>query len=196
MSVISSTPPGPEDWAEAQRRQRREADRQWLAGIRPPVFDYPGEPDPAVAKWIGDLLADRHAAGNLVLTGSVGRLKTWTIWKIVEACVEAGHARKVEVVKAYELRRVITPPVDFARLDKLARVPLLCLDDLGSDSVSEWDLRYLFEIVDQRSEWLDPVVISSNVLDLRVLFGERIASRLATKVVIVELAGEDRRRSA
>lgn len=196
MSAINSTPHDPDDWAEAQRRQRREADQQWLTSIRPPVFDYPGEPDPAVAKWIGDLLADRHAAGNLALTGSVGRLKTWTIWKIVEACVDAGHARKAEVIKAFAFKRIVMPPTDFAALDRLARIPLLCFDDLGSVRLSDWDLEPLCDVIDQRCEWREPMVVSSNVLDLRSLLDERISSRLAANATIVELDGEDRRRSA
>jgi DNA replication protein DnaC len=195
MSLISYES-SDEHWYDVERRRRREGDDGWLNRVRPPVFDVPGDLNPVAAAWLEQLLADRRAAGNLILTGDVGRGKTWTIWRIVAACVDAGYARKIEVVPAYDFKRVVVPPPDYHKLDHLARIQVLCLDDIGSVRLSEWDLDHLYSVIDRRSAGSQPTVISSNVLNLRNLLDERIASRLAANATIVELTGMDRRRSA
>jgi len=71
--------------------------------------------------------------------------------------------------------------------------PMLVLDDLGAEKVTDWSLSTLYVIVNRRIDALKPTVVTSNLdLDKLAAFDPRLASRLGG-FCRVKLAGRDRR---
>jgi DNA replication protein DnaC len=195
--TTSSDDPEFNEWMAARRQQQHDADMAWLNERRDPTFDKAGRMHPDVFAWYTRLVDPEHKPGNLIVCGDLGVGKSWHLWRIFAALVEHhGAARTIEQVTAYGFKRIAAPPTDYDELQRLADVRVLFFDDIGSVRLSEWDLENLFGIVDQRWANQRPMVISSNALDLRPLFGDRIASRLADNVTLVELTGSDLRRAS
>lgn len=71
-----------------------------------------------------------------------------------------------------------------AILDRYGKVPLLILDDLGTEKISEWVEQTLYDLIDKRyGEMLDTVITSNLTLEqLREHYkshGDRLSSRIA-----------------
>jgi DNA replication protein DnaC len=62
-------------------------------------------------------------------------------------------------------------------IQQLSVVPVLVLDDLGTEKLSDWSESVLFRIIDSRYTTRRPLLVSSN-LTLERLGSERLASRL------------------
>jgi DNA replication protein DnaC len=180
-----------ETWL-AERQERFAAN---LLTHRPAEFATPGELDLRLLRWAQDLAAGQTQ--NLIITGPVGTGKTWSVWHAAERAVRLGYEDRVVITTAARFRRIVAPstaePAEFTRW---LGAGLLAVDDLGATRLSEWDMDHLGELVDTR--WADhrPMVVTSNITDLRRVLGPRISSRLAHHAVIVEMAGPDRRRQS
>ncbi len=90
-------------------------------------------------------------------------------------------------------------------LRRLARIPLLLLDDLGSAKASEWVEEITYRLINERYNGLRPTIFTSNLPatapkgqgpDLTSVLGDRIVSRLAEMTTIIPIVGADRRRAA
>ena len=90
---------------------------------------------------------------------------------------------------------------------KLATVDLLVLDDLGTETPTEWAVERLYMIVNQRYNAGKPVVVTSNLTPSDAadrlnhpknapvgVHGSRIISRIKQMCRIIEISGGDRRR--
>lgn len=181
------------DDAEADRldRLRRERLARWIANT-PPVFARNGAVHPDVTAWVTGLV--RGAATNLILIGDPGTTKTWHCYRVVKDAFTAGWPGSARLLTSQQWKRAVTPPLDYAELDRLAMLDLLILDDLGATRISDWDAEHLLGVLDERWRYQRPTIVTSNVADLRSMVGERIASRLASDHVMVTLDGPDRRR--
>lgn len=73
------------------------------------------------------------------------------------------------------------------------RVPVLILDDLGAEYITDFSIRCLFDIVNHRRNERLPMVISSNLTlsEVSSRYDERIASRLLEVCLPVRLFGTD-----
>jgi DNA replication protein DnaC len=82
------------------------------------------------------------------------------------------------------------------QLWRLARSPLLLLDDLGAAKQSPWTEELTYRLVNHRYNQLLPTLVTTNlpVAELRDAVGDRVASRLAEMTDRVILTGHDRRR--
>jgi DNA replication protein DnaC len=175
---------------QAERRERLAAN---LLAHRPEEFAVPGPLNPRLAEWAAGLAAGRKR--NVVVTGPVGVGKTWAVWHAAEHAVRCGYEGRVAVTTAGQFRRVVAPATaDPAEFTRYRNAGLLALDDLGAVRLSEWDMDHLAELVDARWSERRPVLVTSNVTDLRKLLGPRISSRLVHHALVVELDGPDRRR--
>lgn len=179
-----------EQWQAEQVADRLAKLRQRM----PKAYQTKGFLEPAVAEWATRVAAGRY--GNLALVGSLGVGKSWSLWHAAEIIVGAGFRGRIEIVPARRLQRLITPPVDWAALDRLAAAGVLAIDDVGSVRIGDWDSDQMGALLDPRWEGQRPTILTSNQLDLRTLVGERTASRLAHNVTVVQIAGQDRRRAA
>lgn len=88
-------------------------------------------------------------------------------------------------------------------LKRLTRIPLLLLDDLGTEKLSEWTEEATYRIVNHRYNESLPLLITTNLpiragepatQDLVTRLGDRLASRLSQTATVVHLDGPDLRR--
>ena len=79
--------------------------------------------------------------------------------------------------------------------DRLLECDLLVLDDLGTESKTEWTLNTIHQIIDFRYREQLPTVITTNLpLDeIRELYGERLLSRIYEMCQGIEFCGKDYR---
>lgn len=77
-----------------------------------------------------------------------------------------------------------------ARLAALQQVPLLIIDDLGSERPTSWGLARLFDVIDARSSHRRPTFITSNLpLDELVPEDAPRAEQLAYERIVSRIAG-------
>lgn len=164
-----------------------------LADRRPPVFDRPGQLDPAITAWINNYLAGDR--GSLLLVGEIGTGKSWSLWKIAETLVRSGWAGRFEIAAAYEVKAATDRPVDYAQVRVWTHADLLAIDDLGVQRVNDWDAEHLHALIDTRWQHQRPTLLASNKADLKAILGPRAASRLIDGASLVLFAGADRRRN-
>ncbi|MEV0831474.1 MULTISPECIES: hypothetical protein [Streptosporangiaceae] len=188
------------DYAAARRaaselwlREQIAARLERLAARRPPVFAAKGDLNPQIAEWANRFISGQP--GGLIIVGNVGSGKTWSLWKLQETLIEAGFLGTMEICAAHELRRLITPPVDEAALDRFADADIFAIDDIGSVRVSDWDADHIMRLIDIRWPYQRPTILTSNKPDLRELLAERVASRLSDGAMTVKILGTDRRRA-
>jgi DNA replication protein DnaC len=119
--------------------------------------------------------------GWLVLHGGYGCGKTHLAAAIVNACAGRGEAALFVVVPDLldHLRAAFAPGADESfdeRIDAVRDVPVLVLDDLGTQAPTPWASEKLFQILNHRYNAQLPTVITTNVAleDL----DERLRSRL------------------
>ena len=80
-------------------------------------------------------------------------------------------------------------------LDRYGESPLLVLDDIGSEKISDWARTVFYTLVDRRYRQMRPMIITSNfsVDDISARLDDRIASRIMEMGEIFILDGHDRR---
>lgn len=169
-----------------------ELNLQRVLKARPRVFDRPGQLHPTITAWCEQVRT--NTAGPLFLVGGTGSGKTWSLWQAAVTLAESGWRHRFAVVDAYELRQAVAPPVDDALIDRWKSAGVLAIDDLGAQRVTDWNLDKLHEVVDHRWKNALPTAVTTNVVDLRAVVGDRIASRLAGGATVVQFTDTDHRR--
>lgn len=183
--------PKAEELRRAQEWARFVPSRFASAGLRD-FKDRRGVHGPLVS-W----LDDGYPSGrNLVLFGATGVGKTHAALAAARN-VYVRHAVVAEFVPVVELYDRLRPGGSESALVDACRVPLLILDDLGAEKVTDWTAERLYLIVNRR--WLDvlPTIATSNLPpeELADAIGGRTYSRLVDHAETVALGGEDRRRT-
>lgn len=172
---------------------------------------------PEVATAVRDFAANLEvwlAEGmGLTLTGAVGAGKTHVAVGLVKlACglgIEARFLTMAELlgaIKATYDRERAAPhrrgksgtPGEADLLDELAGLPLLALDDLGTENPTSWARDRLYTLVNRRYLARRPTVVTTN-LSLEKLadrLGERTVSRLWGASLVINFRGADYRERA
>lgn len=168
---------------------------------------------PEVEEWVRGVVAgavSEMRMGNplirqgdsLVLAGNAGRGKSWQAWGAMRALSVSGvHCRWV-FVTAEDMFAALRPRpgVDSEAVfeDYATRASVLVIDDLGATKDSAWTEAVLGRIIDRRSKWIRPTMITTNIPPGRFgeLFGARVTSRLVEMATVVPFTGPDLRRSA
>ena len=201
--VLSPDEPGHPDF---HRRQRVEfAMNRWRAAAphryRDATCTHPG-----IAAWADIAAADEHEAGALLITGPLGTGKTHQAFGALRRIAESAPTRFEAVATTAPdmfalLRPDGSPRGSEEEVRRLARIPLLLLDDVGAEKPSEWTEEATYRILNERYNACRPMVITSNLPvhsatghDLAARLGGRIASRLAEMATVVPMTGTDRRR--
>ncbi len=144
-------------------------------------------------------------SGGLFLTGPVGTGKTHMAACLVNELI----SREIRVLFGNvldllgRLRRSYDEDAqeeEWRILDELSTVPLLVIDDLGKEKVSEWVEQTLYRIVDMRYRNNRPMVVTSNYMlsELEKRYqevGPALVSRIAEMCEGIRLAGRDWRRT-
>lgn len=163
---------------------------------------------PEVVAWAVRAANDIRTAGFLLLTGTFGTGKTHQAYGALRHIAEAGPKRfELIATTAPDMYGTLRPSGvtggPEAELRRLVRVPLLLLDDLGTEKISEWTEEATYRLLNERYNECLPLIVTSNYparqtkgVDLADRLGERIASRLAEMTTVVEMNGPDRRKGA
>ncbi|MFI2078610.1 ATP-binding protein [Streptomyces triculaminicus] len=219
---LTDTPPGPTDTTltpddpghpDYHRRQRSQVALARWERATPYRYQHATATHPDVITWARRAAADLRDVGFLVLNGNIGTGKTHEAYGALRRIAESGPAR-------YELIATTAPDM-YGRLrpggsDKgteyelrrLASVPLLLLDDLGTEKLSEWTEEATYRLLNERYNQCRPLIVTTNLPvraprdnhgqptgpDLVTRLGERLASRLAEASTVITLTGPDRRR--
>ncbi|WP_073951547.1 ATP-binding protein [Streptomyces kebangsaanensis] len=161
---------------------------------------------PQVTAWADRVVADPRTAGILLLTGPFGTGKTHQAYGALHRIAQAG-------VKRFEMVAMTSPDMYGLlrpggsehgvehEIKRLGKIPLLLIDDLGTEKISEFTEEATYRLLNERYNECRPLIITTNLparadgqVDLVDKLGERIVSRLAQIATIVPIEGADRRR--
>jgi DNA replication protein DnaC len=81
-------------------------------------------------------------------------------------------------------------------IERLTKIPVLILDDLGAEKASEWVAETLYILIDDRYGNMKPTVFTSNYSpsELAERLGDRIVSRIMEMCRIIEIKTSDKRK--
>ena len=167
---------------------------------RPPVTEIAEPVVRAVHRYVRGIERRLDQGDGLWLEGDVGTGKTTLAMLVSRSALDAGRS-----VAIYSLPRLLAEIratfeadaegsyVDF--LDRLARVDLLHVDDVGAERTSPWVLEQLYAIVNARYEDQRAVVVTTNLQpdELREQITPRTVSRLQEMCEVLPLYGADAR---
>jgi len=139
-------------------------------------------------------LRDRQSTG-LLLYGPVGTGKTHLAYAILRDLLEAGQdALAVNATNFYrELREVFnSDKSEGSVMAKYTGVPWLVFDDAGAGALTDFERRYLLDLLDQRASRRTVITSNLTVEDFRKRLDERIGSRLS-EFTSFHCGGADRR---
>jgi DNA replication protein DnaC len=146
-----------------------------------------------------------NPTGGLLLSGPVGTGKTF-----LAACVVNSYLDRLKRVTfgnvlnhLGRLKRSYseeTQEEEWRILDELCKVPLLVIDDLGKEKVSEWVEQTLYQVVDSRYREEKPLIVTTNFNPDKLggrypEIGPAMMSRIAEMCDPIFVGGEDRRMS-
>lgn len=163
---------------------------------------------PDITAWADTAAADWRKAGFLLLTGPFGTGKTHQAYGALRRIAESGPDRfEMIAITAPDMYGLLRPGGSDRgaehELKRLCSVPLLLLDDLGTEKISEWTEEATYRLLNERYNECRPLIVTSNLPtqsdvgeDLGDKLGGRIVSRLSQMTTIVVLDGPDRRRGA
>ncbi|MEU3162226.1 ATP-binding protein [Streptomyces griseoincarnatus] len=211
---VDNTPqPDEPGHPEYHRRQRADfAFARWTTAA-PRRFRDATATDPAITTWADTVLTHPDDAGTLVLRGTIGTGKTHQAYGALRRIAEAGPKRfEMIAITAPDMYGLLRPGGSAKGMEhelrRLTRVPLLLLDDLGTEKLSEWTEEATYRLLNERYNECLPTIVTTNLPvrspvddegrptapDLTSRLGERLASRLAQDATVVTLTGPDRRR--
>ncbi|RBL87030.1 ATP-binding protein, partial [Streptomyces cavourensis] len=163
---------------------------------------------PDVIAWADQVAADPRKAGFLFLTGTFGTGKTHEAYGALRRIADAGPEKyEVLALTAPDMYALMRPGGSDNgpehEVKRLMRIPLLLIDDLGTEKISEFTEEATYRLLNYRYNECRPLIITSNLPasdpngpDLVDKLGERITSRLSQMTKIVDMVGADRRRGA
>jgi DNA replication protein DnaC len=154
-----------------------------LSDFKAPVMD-------AVAAWLQD-----SQSPGLFLFGSVGTGKTHLAIAICRALLEAGQDVMIQSASQFYSEIRSTFNSDQGEESVLAvyfRAPWLLLDDVGAGALSDFERRYLLDLLDRRANRRTIITSNLGVEDFARRLDERIASRLR-EFKTLQCEGADRR---
>ncbi|WP_405531575.1 ATP-binding protein [Streptomyces avidinii] len=198
---------------EYHRKRRAEwAVKRWETAT-PYRYQNARSTHPVLQEWADRVAANPRSAGFLLLTGSFGTGKTHESYGALRRIAEAGPERyEVIAITAPDMYALMRPGGSERgteyEVKRLKKIPLLLIDDLGTEKISEFTEEATYRLLNERYNESLPTLITSNLPadsrhpetgkkqgpDLIEKLGERIADRLREITRIVPMDGPSRRR--
>jgi DNA replication protein DnaC len=167
--------------------------------------------EPGITTWC-DSLTRAYAAGDLaavtplLITGPTGVGKTYQAYGAIRRIAASGVVIGWLASSMPDLYASLRPREgadSWTEFERWAETPLLLLDDLGAAKDSEWTEEILYRLINHRSAYMRPSIITTNLPrrnapgkpSLQTVLSERVYSRLA-ECAVVALKGRDRRLGA
>lgn len=164
------------------------AAREWAAGL----------PEGGITTDGAVRRGDVCGAPGLLFVGPVGVGKTVALAvALVEAAKRTLQDGKYwPVAQLLEAMRPSEGREPELNLRDVAETPLLALDDLGVERVTDWAGERLDMLIDARYEAMLPILAATNLTrrELEQTLGSRITSRLMHDARVIPVSGKDRRR--
>ncbi len=202
----SSCPKCKEEWEQAKADSQARVEREWqekriaacIEGAKIPLrfkgktFDsFQAETDEqrmtleACRRYVDEFKDNLQAGRCLVLCGTVGSGKTLLASAILYALASKG-AKVLYITVAELLRMLRSSWGDRAKeseveiLDRLSRLDLLVLDEVGVQYGSEAEKVQLFDVINGRYNAVRPTIVISNldIAGITAYLGERAVDRL------------------
>ena len=202
--------PRPDEPGHPEYHRQRRADwalRRWTTAT-PFRYQDAVATHPQVTAWADQVATDPRKAGFLFLTGSFGTGKTHQAYGALRRIADGGPERyEVLALTAPDMYALMRPGgseqgPEF-EVKRLMRIPLLLIDDLGTEKISEFTEEATYRLLNYRYNECLPLIITSNLPardengpDLKDQLGQRITSRLSQMTTVVAMNGFDRRRGA
>ena len=149
---------------------------------RPCPDDVPADIAELLDLFISDLRANLNAGINIVLSGPVGSGKTCVAGLIAWETMRSGKRYLSRMINEY-VDVIFTTAPDLFRADRhrwrrFGEVPLLIVDDLGTESASQAEVSEWNELLINRYDERRSTMITTNITDIDSLFtDERVRSR-------------------
>lgn len=135
---------------------------------------------------------------GIFFVGGVGTGKTYEITTLRKNL----YTTEMVYVKQYvatelagDVRASVSQGLVEQVLDSLQREEYLCIDDLGTEMMTDFYRSFFYDLINHRYNNILPCIFASN-LDLEKLadfYGQRIVSRFTEMFNFVELNSEDKR---
>lgn len=189
------------DSAALAKRKREIAAARWAALVEPEfadasLADFPDPPPEAVA-WLRGWNTYADPCPWLIINGTTGTGKTHLAYALARAAVTGDRPAEWISTTAPAMYASLRPsaPTPEVALYKLQSTPLLLIDDLGVNKLTEWVEETTHTVLDERYRRRLPVIITTNleVPDFKAAVGDRMASRLRQRCYRLTLDGPDRR---
>lgn len=133
---------------------------------------------------------------SLVILGDVGTGKTWTACAIARALL-IEDVVPVTVTTVEEMLANIKPSGGGLDTDmvQFQQAPVLVLDDLGVERLTEWATEQLYRLSHDRSHNGRPTIVTSNLTgpEIRARYDQRTVERLFGGAMRIDIDGETRR---
>lgn len=149
---------------------------------------------------------------SLIFTGPVGTGKTHKMFEILvpylaenylSVFYEAREIKPETIQKHFfsvsealrRIRQSFDQKTDMDVADWMIKTPMLFLDDLGTEKISDWTREIFFNVINERYNWMRPIVMSTNLTfkEIAQHYGDRMASRLYEMARVEKISGDDRR---
>jgi DNA replication protein DnaC len=130
---------------------------------------------------------------SIILSGSVGSGKTHLAIAYLREFLISQQSGHFLITYIAEMIDKIFK--DDNNLENVQQCNLLMLDDLGAESVKEWGLEKIFDVINYRYMELLPLIITTNLnaKELSAKIGQRSFSRIIEMCQPFEVKGEDYR---
>lgn len=192
--------------AEAERNSHRERlarQADILLGRLPSKYrnaDLPRADFGRQAKTWLDGYRDARTRGvpwrNLAILGETGTGKTWVSCAIARALL-LEDTIPVTVVTVADMLAALRPAAGGLDVDLLhfSAAPVLVMDDLGSERLTEWGAEQLYRLADERCRNDRPTIVTANMTgeQIKATYDRRTVERLFGGAMLIQLTGETRR---
>lgn len=147
------------------------------------------------ARWVRDYRAGRRC--NLAILGPTGSGKTWTACAVARMLLISDTV-PVTVVSASEFLDNLRPAQGGLDVDMMqfATAPVMVLDDLGTERLTEWAEEQVDRLAHTRSHNNRPTIITSNLTpaQLKDRYSRRTIERLFGGSQLIKITGATRRQ--